>query len=256
MKHLISTAALVAGMSLTPTFAAANNSGAQLTAHELCERGENKRQVLGGLAGAAAGGLIGNQIAGRGDRAIGSAIGVLAGGFAGAGIADSTVNCDPVFRDQHGSAVSGHGTQHGTQYGHQQHGHQQHGAVQSAPVVYGSSQPYYEDRVTVSNHPVYSDPYYGAGAISQGSTYSAGTVSYPPSGNNRQYYGSQSYSAAPATQYYSAPTTTTTYYPQAQPRLQNASYKTSQPVYTQYQTYSTPVSQQHFHGRHSCNMIH
>lgn len=242
MKTLISTTALAAGLFITPSIALANNGAGHLTPLEKCERGENRRQVLGGLAGATAGGVIGNQIAGRGDRAVGSAIGVIAGGLAGVGIAGQTVDCDPVFRDQDVSGTHSQTVHHGS-------------TIQTVPVVHGSTQPYYEDRVTVSNHPVYSDPYYGAGALSQGTTYSAGTVAYPPAGNNSQYYTSQTY----------ATPTTTAYYPQSQPAVQNVVYTTSsQPTYSQpsysqpvfAQTQYTPVSREHFHGRHSCNMIH
>ena len=48
--------------------------------------------VIGGLAGAAIGGVIGNRVAGRGDRVIGTVVGAGVGGVAGAAIGNEVDN--------------------------------------------------------------------------------------------------------------------------------------------------------------------
>ena len=279
MKHIISSTALVMAISMTPALAAANNYGGEATAHERCKRDEDNKQVLGGLAGAVVGGVFGSQVSGNGARTEGSAIGAVLGGLAGAGLADKAIDCDPVYEDRN----QGYQSQ-----GYQNQGYQTSGAsypattsttYSGAAQSYGTSQPYYEDRVTVSNHPVYSNPTYGAGGVTQGTTYSSGTVSYPPSGNNSQY---ASQTSAPT--YSSTPTYGSTY-------GSGTSYGTTQgarvytaatpPVYSQPRRVVQPVSHQtvyrsapqptyttrpparrigrhteHRHGRYSCNMHH
>lgn len=284
MKHIISSTALVMALSMTPALAAANSYGGQETAHERCKRAEDNRQVLGGLAGAVVGGVFGSQISGNGARTEGSAIGAVLGGLAGVGIADKTIDCDPVYDNgvhqtsgasyptgsypqgsyPSGSYPTGSYPTSSTTYG---------GSTQSygSSTSYGSSQPYYEDRVTVSNHPVYSDPTYGAGGVSQGTTYSAGTVSYPPSGNNSQY-ASRTYSSTPS--YQTTPTygTSPTYSTTQGARVYTAA---TQPVYHQPRTVVQPVYRSappvyrtrpparrigrhttHYHGKYSCDMHH
>ena len=284
MKHIISSTALVMALSMTPALAAANNFGGQENAHERCKRDEDTRQVLGGLAGAVAGGVFGSQVSGNGARTEGSAIGAVLGGLAGVGIADKTIDCDPVYdtgvhqtsgvshpvgSHPTGSYPQGSYPTSSTTYG---------GGTQSygSSTTYGNTQqPIYEDRITVSNHPVYSDPTYGAGGVSQGTTYSSGTVSYPPSGNNSQY-ASQTYSSPPSygstTTYQSTPTydtlpvydsapvyTNTTqgarvYAASTQPVYQSA----PQPVYRTQQFSPRRGARRglHRHGRYSCDMIH
>jgi len=60
--------------------------------HE-CLNKEGDRKLIGTALGGAAGALIGNQI---GDNTTGTIIGGVAGAAAGYGVADMTVNCDPV----------------------------------------------------------------------------------------------------------------------------------------------------------------
>ena len=180
MKNIISSTALVMALSMTPALAAANNFGGQETAHERCKRDEDTRQVLGGLAGAVAGGVFGSQVSGNGARTEGSAIGAVLGGLAGVGIADKTIDCDPVYdNDVYQTSGASHPTgsypqgsypTSSTTYGG---GSQSYGSSTSyggSQTYGGSQQPIYEDRITVSNHPVYSDPTYGAGGVSQGPT--------------------------------------------------------------------------------------
>ena len=97
MKHIISSTALVMTLAMTPALAAANSFGDQGNAHERCKRDEDNKQVLGGLAGAVVGGVLGSQVSGNGARSEGSAIGAVLGGLAGAGIADKAIDCDPVY---------------------------------------------------------------------------------------------------------------------------------------------------------------
>lgn len=276
MKHLISTTASIAAICMLPTLAAANSYNSGLTAHEKCKQSEDNRQILGGLAGAVAGGVFGSQVSGNGARTEGSAIGAVIGGLAGAGIADKSIDCDPVYD----TSSSGYAPASTSQYGSTNYGSSTSyntAPSHSSTSTYGSSgysgsQPYYEDRVTTSNHPVYSDPYYGAGAVSQGYTNSAGTVTYPPSGNNSQYasstYSAPSYGApAPTTrqyvplpvtttrQYVSTPVATSRSYVQA-PAAHRVVY--TAPVRTGYVQHRPHRTQRrsHYHGRYSCDMGH
>ena len=254
MKHLISTTASIAAICMLPSIAAANSYNSGYTAHEKCKQGENNRQLLGGLAGAVAGGVFGSQVAGTGARTEGSAIGVVLGSLAGAGIADKTIDCDPVYD----TPTSGYAPAPTSQYGSTNYG----SSSTYGNSGYSGSQPYYEDRVTTSNHPVYSDPHYGAGAVSQGYTQSTGSVTYPPSGNNSQYasstYSAPSYQAPTTTtrQYVSTPVTTTRHYVQSQPMAQRVLYAPpARTGYVQHRPHRTP-RRGHYHGRYSCDMRH
>ena len=267
MKHIISSTALVMALSMTPALAAANSFGGQENAHERCKRDEDTKQVLGGLAGAVVGGVVGSQVSGNGARTEGSAIGAVLGGLAGVGIADKAIDCDPVYdNDVYQSSGAGHPAgsypTSSTTYGG---GSQTYG---SSTTYQGSPQPIYEDRVTVSNHPVYSDPTYGAGGLSQGTTYSAGSVTYPPSGNNSQY-ASQTYSPSPSYQttpsYGSEPVYNTTQGAQIYTASTSPVYSPApvyraapQPVYStrRFSPRRGVRSGFHRHGRFSCNEFH
>jgi len=178
MKRILQTTAIVAAAASIPALATAQSyHSGHYSPHEACKKKEDKKQILGGLLGAVAGGVIGSQVSGNGARSEGSAIGAVVGGLAGAGIADKTIDCDPAYP----TTSYGDRTYQPTSYGHSSHqttGYQNTGY---------SSQGQYQDRVTVSNHPVYSDPYYGAGAVSQGTTYNTGTVTYPIQGQSQSY---------------------------------------------------------------------
>lgn len=253
LKTFISTTATVLALAMTPALAAANSNG--YDAHERCKKNEDSRQVLGGLAGAVVGGVVGSQVSGNGARTEGSAIGAVIGGLAGAGIADKTVDCDPVYE----TTETIYAPASTTSYGHTQYG---------TTHTSGTGYQTYEDRVTVSNHPVYSDPYYGAGAVSQGSTYSTGHVSYPPSGSNSQYVH-RTYETVPGARDFSSPVYSQVQAPTqsrviySQPTTHRAVYTqptTSRTIYAQpapvtYRRHS-PVSRRHYHGRYSCDMAH
>jgi len=244
MKHLLSATALVATLAFTPAIASANN----FDPHQRCKADEDKRQILGGLAGAVLGGVIGSQVAGSGARTEGSFIAGTIGALAGAGIADKTIDCDPSYPDQR--SYSG-------------------GTYTSSPVYSGSGTTYsgsstysspqtYQDRVTVSNHPVYSNPTYGAQTYSQGTSYNSGTsYSAPVTSTARTTYAS-----APTTRYHSAPSTTYV----SQPAITSYTPSYTRPAYNpQYRTVRTSgyyADQrigrrgQHYHGRYSCDMRH
>jgi uncharacterized protein YcfJ len=67
-----------------------NNAGYQ---YNECKKKDKDNQLVGGLLGAVAGGVIGSQVAGRGERTELSVLGAVIGGAAGAGIADDNRNC-------------------------------------------------------------------------------------------------------------------------------------------------------------------
>ncbi len=240
MKKLISSTAVAALSLCLPAMAQAQTYyGETYNAHEACKKNEDKRQIIGGVAGAVVGGVLGSQLAANGARSEGSALGAVVGGLAGAGIADKTVDCDPVYETSQYGSTSSYGTSHG-------------GSAYNTS--YGS-QPVYTDTVTYSSHPVYTQPTYGAGAVSYGTSYDTGSVTYQPytSHSNRSYAVSQ-----PT---YTAPIYTTT---QAYPSYQTRSYQTVAPSPTyQTTTYTRPVSYstnsygaRHYHGSYACSSHH
>ena len=270
MKNILKTTAIAAAALTIPAMASAQtyNSG-QYSPHQACKKKEDKKQIIGGLLGAVAGGVLGSQVSGNGARTEGSAIGAVVGGLAGAGIADKTIDCDPSYP----TSSYGERTYQPTSYG--QSGYQSSGYQN----VGYQSQNQYQDRVTVSNHPVYSDPTYGAtygtGAVSQGTTYNAGTVTYPPQTYNQTY--NQGY----RTTYEQVPMPSTQRVYQAshsQPVYSQPTYR--QPTYTQrsvstpsYRNYGSTHSSgyitrdpyyrpkpvggvRHFHGSFECSGIH
>lgn len=263
MKRILQTTTLIAAAALmTAGTASANGYG---DAHQKCKKGEDRRQIVGGLLGATAGGILGSQVSGNGARTEGSAIGAVVGGLAGVGIADKTIDCDPVYAD--GTAYNSGGYSNG---GYSNSGYTSSTSYSAPSTSYHnagytttSSQNYYQDQVTTSNHPVYSNPTYGANMNSYGTTYSTGSVAYPPSGHNTQYqtvhgtspnyssYSSNTY-VAPAPTYqnvtYSQPTT----YSYVQPAT---TYTSSHRPHRSHKRRGMR-SGGHFHGKHSCNMHH
>lgn len=252
MKKLISTTAIAALSIGLPAIAQAQTyyEGQPYNAHEACKKNEDKRQIIGGLAGAVLGGVIGSQVSGNGARTEGSAIGAVVGGAAGYGIADKTVDCDPVYPDQSYGSEPYRSSSHSGGY-----------------TTVSQPQPVYDDRVTYSNHPVYTQPAYGAGAVSYGTTYNTGTTTYPPYTNQpaQSYqvaspsyqtgssYGSQNYGSGSSYQTAPAPTYHDTRY--VQPVRTAPSYTTT--------TYARPVSYnrtgyapRHYHGSYTCHDRH
>lgn len=177
-KSLLGVTLMTLAGAAMPTVASANGGYYNgQTPHEACKADERSDKLAGAVIGGVVGAVLGSQVSGDGQRTEGSYIGAGLGALAGAGIADKQVDCDP-------------------SYGNPQ------------PVYNGSygdggySQPVrYDDRVTYSNHPVYSNPTYGAGAVQQGTTYHTGTTSYPPAQTyGQQTYGQTTYTRAGYTQ--------------------------------------------------------
>ncbi len=258
MNHLLSATALVATLAFTPALASANNFNGS-TPHESCKRDEDNRQILGGFAGGVLGAVIGSQVAGNGARTEGSVIAGALGALAGAGIADKTIDCDPVYPQQSGYS-NAPTYSNGATYGS--------GTARTYPATsypstasYGGTQTY-QDRVTVSNHPVYSDPTYGATTAPQ--------TSYSSATSGTTYAGtSSSYSVPTTTTYASAPTTTYA----SQPRIVYASQPSTvysapsysrsvhNPHFRKVRTSSAYGTRKrrggnHYHGRHSCSGQH
>ena len=83
-------------------------------------RSNNNDQVIGGVVGALAGGLIGSEVAGRNARTEGAVIGALVGGFAGASLADnnrrSSYNGGRYNRSYSNNRSYGYNRSYGTRY--------------------------------------------------------------------------------------------------------------------------------------------
>lgn len=77
----------------TPAIAQANNYSNANYSYEDCKRADGENQLIGGLLGAVAGGVLGSQVAGNGARTEGSAIGALLGGGLGVAIGDDQRRC-------------------------------------------------------------------------------------------------------------------------------------------------------------------
>lgn len=174
-------AATVIVLSATPMAAHAHNTG---YAHS--HQNNNDQQLVGGVIGAIAGGVLGSQVAGNGARTEGSVLGAVLGGAAGAAIAGNGNN--NVHYNQGYNQNTGY-------YGGYQH---------SQPVY---AQPVYQQRVyqqpiysqPVYSQPVYSQPIYAQPVYSQPVYYSQpirhGFYSQPSisinlsSGHNRGFRG-------------------------------------------------------------------
>ena len=89
----ILAAVTLAAVTLTTPALTHANDFAGNSQYDFCKQADGENQLLGGLVGAVAGGVIGSQVAGRGDRTEGSLIGAALGGGLGAVIADDRRNC-------------------------------------------------------------------------------------------------------------------------------------------------------------------
>lgn len=189
-------------------------------AHAACKQGESKRKLVGAGVGTVVGGVAGSKIAKSGKRTKGAVIGGVVGGAVGYGIADKTIDCDPVYPNgtQYQSAPHPYTTQtsHGAQYGQ---------TYQTTGYTTTHTSPAYPVRTIVSDHPVYNNPSYG------------GT-------STRTYHSTQPQVVR------SHSSTVTHHYPQSQP-----TYVTRQttPVTTYTRTRSRTV---HYHGKHACHVAH
>jgi hypothetical protein len=77
-------AATIAAVALVPSIAHAQQTN--------CDR-QRSTQVVGTVAGAGVGGLVGNTVAGRGDKLLGTVIGAVAGGVIGNQVAKPSGDC-------------------------------------------------------------------------------------------------------------------------------------------------------------------
>ncbi len=252
--------------------ASANTGGTD--AHSACKSGETKRKLIGGALGGAAGSYAGAKIAGDDDETKGAVIGGLIGGAAGYGLADKTVDCDPVYEDRYGQPYAnsqpyngaghaGSNYSQGAAYSQPAPSYRQtasgagytHAAAYTAPQA-AATQSGYGERTYVSNHPAYSDPSYGAdmrriyvdrqaSALTQASTSYAPvqteTVRYAPAPVQTVRY------ASPATYQTTAPTQT---YSQTQPVVYSAPTPSRVPVRHMLS------GQRHMHGKYACTQAH
>ena len=85
-KHII--IAGIAMAALTPTMASAQDDS--------CRRDGNGR-IIGTAVGAGAGGLLGNVIAGRGDKTEGTVIGAVIGAVIGNQVSKSESGCNRAY---------------------------------------------------------------------------------------------------------------------------------------------------------------
>ena len=270
--------ALILTTGLAGTASAQNYHTPQTnhSAHEACKSDESRSKVIGGGIGAVAGAVFGSQVAGSGARTEASVIGGVLGGLAGAGIADKRVDCDPIYNR---NVYDGTGYQTSSSSGYttapttttynsvptysttQPSGYQQ--TANYPQVDYGT-------RTTVSDHPVYSDPTWGA---QPARSYASQTVSQPV--YSQPSYAEQSYSQPTYQQpIQSQPsyTTTTTRYVKTAPAVTYARPVTTtyvRPVTTTYvqpTTYAHPRRAErrrgwrsrgyHHHGKYSCSDRH
>lgn len=254
--------ALLLTTGLAGTASAQYNTSSQgYNAHEACKASENRSQIIGGGIGAVAGAVIGSQVAGNGARTEASVIGGVLGGLAGAGIADKRVDCDPVYSD--GYQASSSRTYSGDTYsGGTYTSSPTYSTTSSSSYHQAASYPQvdYGTRTTVSDHPVYSNPTWGA---QPARTYISQPVSQPV--YSQPTYQSASYSqpqhrssttthyTRPATTAYVQPTRTyvqpaTTY---VQPRT---TYVRSAPV--THHRHRALRHGAHHHGRFACSDRH
>lgn len=234
--------------------ASANNYGSSYngqTPHEACKSDENRGKLIGGGIGAVAGAVLGSQVAGNGARTEASVIGGVLGGLAGAGIADKRVDCDPVFRSE-GYPTSSSSTTYGSAptYGSTH----SYGTTTSSGYHQTASYPQqdYGTRTTVSDHPVYSNPTYGA---QPARTYVSQPVSQPV--YSQPTYQTASYSQprvvnSTTTRYVSAAPTTTYVRPATTTYVQPTTYVRPRTV----QSYRHRPYGVHYHGRYSCDDRH
>ena len=244
---------LTTGLAAT---ASANNYGSGYdgrTPHEACKSDENRGKLIGGGIGAVAGAVLGSQVAGNGARTEASVIGGVLGGLAGAGIADKRVDCDPVYSNE-GYQTSSTSRSYGSEpsYGTtSSSGYQQTAGYQQ--VDYGT-------RTTVSDHPVYQNPTWGA---QPARTYVSQPVSQPI--YSQPTYQTASYSQPRAvnrttTRYVSAAPTTTYVRPATTSYVRPATTTYVQP--TTYvrsratRSYRHRPHGVHYHGRYSCDDRH
>lgn len=103
-------------LTLKTTLAAVTLAAATLTAPSFAHASDyrncsdTQNAVLGGVVGGSLGTVIGEEIAGRGDKTEGAILGAIIGGIAGAAVGDGASDCEKVNRNRRGYTVN-HRTQ-------------------------------------------------------------------------------------------------------------------------------------------------
>lgn len=255
---------LTTGLSATASATDYSSTYNGQTAHEACKADENRGKLIGGGLGAVAGAVLGSQVSGNGARTEGSVIGGVLGGLAGAGIADKRVDCDPVYSSGHHSSTSGTYTPSpsSTTYNSGYSTGPSYGTTQSSGYHQTASYPQvdYGTRTTVSDHPVYSNPTWGAQTAR---TYVSQPVSQPvysqPTYQTASYSqprvvsSTRTYSAQPATTYVRP--ATTTYVQPARTYVESTPTYVSSTPRRHYGSYGHRT-RHHHHGRHACSAHH
>ncbi|MFO1015589.1 MAG: glycine zipper 2TM domain-containing protein [Caulobacteraceae bacterium] len=89
---MATAAALAASTLAVPQYAAAQDSR-NYGSGDVCRHDRNQAANRGTVIGAVAGGIIGSQAAGRGNRTEGTILGAVVGGAAGNAIGRNSVRC-------------------------------------------------------------------------------------------------------------------------------------------------------------------
>lgn len=192
-------------------------------AHQACKKDEDTRQIISGGAGAAIGAFAGSKIVSEDNKIKGAIIGGTVGGVLGVGIADKTIDCDPVYFENTLYAKEVYQTTHGRS-----------AVIQAAP------QSNYPERIVYSDHPVYSNPGYSGSERGQ-SSFESSSGSYQEPQLIRQRAYMQPSGASLDSAY-------------VEPKILHSDRRTdiSAPI---YYLGSVP-SQTHRHGSRVCNEAH
>jgi uncharacterized protein YcfJ len=100
MRKSLKTAgalALTVGVSLASTLAApapASAQGYYDYSRDACRHEKSNNTTAGAVIGGLGGAIIGNSVAGRGDRTAGTVVGGALGAAVGAGVGSSTTDCN------------------------------------------------------------------------------------------------------------------------------------------------------------------
>jgi hypothetical protein len=248
---------LTTGLAGTASAQSYSHSQNGYSAHEACKSSESRSKVIGGGIGAVAGAVLGSQVAGNGARTEASVIGGVLGGLAGAGIADKRVDCDPVYTDTQSSSTYSASPTYGSSPIHGTSS-RTYGTTTGSSGYHQSASSYphedYGTRTTVSDHPVYSNPTWGA---QPARTYV--TQTQPVQTVSQPVYRQATYQQATYQQpTYSQPryVNTATQY---QRPVQTTTYTRPRTTYVQPRTVTRRVYSgygRHQHGKYSCSDRH
>lgn len=240
MSNLLKITSVAVATLALPTLASAQTysqySGGTYSstgAHQQCLNGEAKRKIVGSVIGGAAGSFIGKKLAADNTKTEGAVLGGLIGGSAGYGIGDKTIDCDPVYETQPAPVQTYQTTQP---------------TYVQPTTSYTTSSSYPSSTYSSSS---YSNPGYSSGGTYHQTGYSTST-SYPSrvTVSNHPVYSNPSYGASTATSYNTAPSPS---YYNSQPRyVSTTSY--ARPARTVTRSYRP--ARRHYHGKHVCSGAH